>query len=115
MVDHAVVGTRTGRAPSRTAERYDGVPIEREVLEAFGGNDILFHASRYMSRTLSAERYTAPAVVERLMAEGRNGLKDGKGFYDYRDTDVPAYRQDVLRRTLGQLRHAGLFKPPVID
>ena len=81
----------------------------------FGGNDILFHASRYMSRTLSAERYTAPAVVERLMAEGRNGLKDGKGFYDYRDTDVPAYRQNVLQRTLGMLKHAGLFKPPVTD
>lgn len=81
----------------------------------FGGNDILFHASRYLSRTLSAERYTAPAVVERLMAEGRNGLKDGKGFYDYRDTDVPAYRQNVLQRTLGMLKHAGLFKPPVTD
>ncbi len=81
----------------------------------FGGNDILYHASRYLSRTLSAERYAAPAMVERLMAEGRNGLKDGQGFYDYRGTDVPAYRLDVLRRTLGMLQHAGLFKPPVAD
>lgn len=81
----------------------------------FGGNDILHHASRYLSRTLSAERYTAPAVVGRLMAEGHNGLKDAQGFYDYRDTDVPAYRRDVLQRTLGMLKHAGLFKPPVTD
>jgi 3-hydroxybutyryl-CoA dehydrogenase len=79
----------------------------------FGGNDILFHASRYLSRTLSAERYTAPAVVDTMMAEGRNGLKSGQGFYDYRGIDVDAYRLDVLQRTLGMLQHAGLFKPPV--
>jgi 3-hydroxybutyryl-CoA dehydrogenase len=81
----------------------------------FGGNDILYHASRYLSRTLSAERYTAPAIVDRMMAEGRNGLKSGQGFYDYRGIDVDAYRLDVLQRTLGMLRHAGLYKPPVTD
>jgi 3-hydroxybutyryl-CoA dehydrogenase len=81
----------------------------------FGGNDILYHASRYLSRTLSAERYTAPAIVDRMMAEGRNGLKSGKGFYDYRGIDVDAYRLDVLRRSLSMLRHAGLYKPPVTD
>ena len=81
----------------------------------FGGNDILYHASRYLSRTLSAERYTAPAIVDRMMAEGRNGLKSGQGFYDYRGIDVAAYRLDVLQRTLGMLRHAGQFKPPVTE
>jgi 3-hydroxybutyryl-CoA dehydrogenase len=81
----------------------------------FGGNDILYHASRYLSRTLSAERYTAPAIVDTMMAEGRNGLKSGQGFYDYRGIDVAAYRFDVLQRTLGMLRHAGLYKPPVTD
>jgi 3-hydroxybutyryl-CoA dehydrogenase len=78
----------------------------------FGGNDILYHASRYLSRTLSPERYTAPAIVDRLMAEGRNGLRDGAGFFDYRDRDVAAYRKDVLSRTLAMLRHAGLQRPP---
>ena len=81
----------------------------------FGGNDILYHASRYLSRTLSAARYTAPAIVDRMMAEGRNGLKSGQGFYDYRGIDVAAYRLDVLHRTLGMLKHAGLFKAPVTD
>ena len=81
----------------------------------FGGNDILYHASRYLSRTLSAERYTAPRIVDTMMAEGRNGLKSGQGFYDYRDIDVAAYRLDVLQRSLGMLKHAGLFKPPVTD
>jgi 3-hydroxybutyryl-CoA dehydrogenase len=81
----------------------------------FGGNDILYHASRYLSRTLSAERYTAPEIVDAMMLEGRNGLKSGQGFYDYRGIDVDAYRLDVLQRTLGMLRHAGLYKPPVTD
>jgi len=78
----------------------------------FGGNDILYHASRYLSQTLSPERYTAPAIVDRLMHEGKIGLKAGQGFYDYRDRDVAAYRKDVLARTLGMLRHAGLHRPP---
>jgi 3-hydroxybutyryl-CoA dehydrogenase len=78
----------------------------------FGGNDILYYASRYLSERLSRERYTAPAIVDRLMQEGRIGLKAGEGFYDYRDRDVSAYRKDVLARTLGMLRHAGLHRPP---
>lgn len=78
----------------------------------YGGNDILYYASRYLSEHLSRERYAAPAIVDRLMQEGRIGLKSGQGFYDYRKRDLPAYRKDVLARTLGALRHAGLFRPP---
>jgi 3-hydroxybutyryl-CoA dehydrogenase len=79
----------------------------------YGGNDILYHASRYLSRTLDAERYAVPAIVARLMAEGRNGLKDGAGFYDHQGTDPQAYRLDVLRRTLDMLKQAGLYRAPV--
>jgi 3-hydroxybutyryl-CoA dehydrogenase len=78
----------------------------------FGGNDILYYASRYLSQAVSRERYTAPAIVDRLMHEGRIGLRAGEGFYDYRNRDVTAYRKDVLARTLAMLRHAGLHRPP---
>ncbi|MDP9898924.1 3-hydroxybutyryl-CoA dehydrogenase [Variovorax ginsengisoli] len=78
----------------------------------FGGCDILHHASREMSASLSPERYAAPAIVERMVSEGRLGLKTGNGFYDYAGRDVAAYRADVLTRTLGMLRHAGLWQPP---
>ena len=78
----------------------------------YGGNDILFHASRYLSNAISAERYTAPEIVQRHMREGKNGLKDGEGFYDYRDRDLAQYRRDVFSRTLGMLRQAGLLRPP---
>jgi 3-hydroxybutyryl-CoA dehydrogenase len=78
----------------------------------FGGADILHHASREMAGSIDAARYTAPAILGRMMEEGRLGLKSGSGFYDYGGRDVDAYRRDVLARTLGMLRHAGLWRPP---
>jgi 3-hydroxybutyryl-CoA dehydrogenase len=78
----------------------------------YGGNDILYYASRYLAEHISRERYTAPAIVDRLMREGKIGLKSGQGFYDHRKRDLPAYRKDVLSRTLGALKHARLFRPP---
>lgn len=78
----------------------------------FGGCDILHHASREMAGSIDANRYRAPAIVGRMMEEGRLGLKTGSGFYDYEGRDVAAYRLDVLARTLGMLRHAGLWQAP---
>jgi len=69
----------------------------------YGGNDILYYASRYLAETVSRERYTAPENVQRLMREGHLGLKSGQGFYDYRGRDGRAYRKDVLARTLAAL------------
>lgn len=77
-----------------------------------GGCDILHHASREMAASIDAGRYTAPAIVDRMVAEGRLGLKSGSGFHDYAGRDLVAYRRDVLARTLGMLRHAGLWRAP---
>ena len=66
----------------------------------YGGNDILYYASRYLAERVSAERYAPPENVQRFMREGNLGLKTGRGFYDYRGRDVTAYRKDVLARTL---------------
>lgn len=81
----------------------------------FGGCDILHHASREMSASIDPARYRAPAIVDRMVEEGRLGLKSGSGFYDYEGRDVAAYRRDVLSRTLGMLKHAGLWQPPAAD
>jgi 3-hydroxybutyryl-CoA dehydrogenase len=78
----------------------------------FGGADILHHASRELSHSVDPVRYAAPASIDRMMSEQRLGLKTGRGFYDYRERDVAEYRRDVLRRTLGMLRHNGLWRPP---
>ncbi|MBL8323580.1 MAG: 3-hydroxybutyryl-CoA dehydrogenase [Rubrivivax sp.] len=76
----------------------------------FGGIDILHHASREMSGSISAARYAAPPIVGRMVGEGHLGLKTTSGFYDYAGRDIAAYRRDVLQRVLGQLQHAGLWR-----
>jgi len=81
----------------------------------FGGSDILHHASREMAASIDAQRYAAPAIVAQQVAQGRLGLKSGSGFYEHTGRDVAAYRRDVLARTLAQLRHAGLWRPPADD
>jgi 3-hydroxybutyryl-CoA dehydrogenase len=78
----------------------------------YGGNDILYHASRYLAERVSHERFSPPEIVDRNMKEGRNGMKSGEGFFDHKARDGAAYRQDVLARTLGMLRHFGLYRPP---
>ncbi len=77
----------------------------------FGGADILHHASREMAASIDAARYRAPAILDAMMAQGELGLKTGSGFYDYEGRDIPAYHADVLSRTLGMLKHAGLWRP----
>ena len=78
----------------------------------FGGSDILHHASREMSASIDPHRYAAPAIVGQMVEQGRLGVKSGSGFYDYAGRDIEAYRRDVLARTLGMLRHAGLWRAP---
>ena len=80
----------------------------------WGGGDILFHASRYLTGALGDARYAAPEIVERNMAEGRIGLKTGKGFLDYANLDLDAYRRERLAAFVALLRHLGLTRPPVL-
>lgn len=75
----------------------------------WGGGDILYHASRYLSATLDKDRFRAPQNVEDNMKNGRNGLRDGIGFYDFRNIDVPAYRQARLAEFVGILKHLDLL------
>ncbi len=77
----------------------------------YGGVDILHYAANYLARELG-DRYTPPAIIARLMDEGKKGLREGEGFFDWRNTDIAAYRRDVLGRLVGTLRHQGLLRPP---
>lgn len=78
----------------------------------WGGGDILYYASRYLSSALRSDRFAAPEIIQTNMAESRNGLRDGKGFYDYSTKDLQAYRRNRLSEFLRMLRQAGLARPP---
>lgn len=69
-----------------------------------GGNDILYYASRYLAQALDDARYASPGIVARFMDQGQNGLRDGKGFYDWSATNVPQYRRQAAARLVELLR-----------
>ena len=69
----------------------------------WGGGDILYYASRYLTKALDNERYAAPDIVERNMGEGHIGLKTGQGFLDYEGLDVDAYRAERLKAFVAML------------
>jgi len=80
----------------------------------WGGGDILYYASRYLKGALGSDRYAAPEIVERNMAQGRTGLRSGAGFLDYEGLDVEAYRRERLKAFVDLLGHFGLNRPPVL-
>lgn len=78
----------------------------------WGGGDILYYASRYLAQAMGDDRFEAPKVIHANMAQGKNGLRDGKGFYDYSAMDIQAYRRSRLAEFLRSLQQAGLALPP---
>jgi 3-hydroxybutyryl-CoA dehydrogenase len=80
----------------------------------WGGGDILYYASRYLTQALGDPRYAAPEIVERNMRDGHIGLTTGKGFLDYENLDIEAYRADRLKAFIAMLGHLGLTRPPVL-
>lgn len=78
----------------------------------YGGVDILYYASHYLAKALGEPRFEPPAIVERYMREGRRGLREGEGFFDWKALDAKRYRSEVLARQLALLRHLGLAPQP---
>jgi 3-hydroxybutyryl-CoA dehydrogenase len=81
----------------------------------YGGLDILYYASHYLARALDDPRHAPPAIIDRYMAEGRAGLRAGKGFYDWSQVDAAAYRREVMQRQLKLLRLLDLMPAPAVS
>jgi 3-hydroxybutyryl-CoA dehydrogenase len=80
----------------------------------WGGGDILYYASRYLTQALGNERYAAPEIVERNMREGRIGLTTRKGFLEYEALDLESYRRERLKAFVAMLGFLGLTRAPVL-
>lgn len=80
----------------------------------YGGSDILFHADRQLSKSVSRARYRAPEILKQMMERGALGLKTKAGFYRYEGRDLSAYRKDVLARTIAATQSLGTFKKPKV-
>ncbi len=73
----------------------------------WGGCDVLYYASRYLAKELDP-RFKTADIVARHMEEGLDGIRSGKGFYDYAGVDVPAYVKGRLAEFGAVLAHLGL-------
>jgi len=81
----------------------------------WGGGDILYYGSRYLSEAVDKDRYTTPAIVEENLKHRRNGLRDGRGLYEYRNIDVSDYRKSRLSDFVAMLKHLDLAPKPDVE
>src|SRR5215211_2346082 len=58
------------------------------------------------------DRFEAPLVLRRLVAQGRLGKKTGQGFFPYPQPDAGDQRETVLLETRGDVAIAWLNRPP---
>jgi 3-hydroxybutyryl-CoA dehydrogenase len=78
----------------------------------YGGLDILYYASSAMARALEAPRYDPPAIVKRLMDEGKRGAREGQGLYDWRGRDLAAHQRELVGRFVALFAQLELLPPP---
>ena len=74
----------------------------------WGGVDILHYANGYLSKTLG-DRYKNPDIVAEKIAKGHLGMNHGKGFYDFENMDVEAYKREKLSTFIALLKHLDLM------
>ena len=78
----------------------------------WGGVDILYYAGHYLSKALDSPRHAPPEEVTRMMEDGRKGLREGRGYYDFRNMDVEAWQQEKLTRFVTLLGSLGQIPKP---
>jgi len=70
----------------------------------WGGVDILYRASRYMSEALGDERFRPAHLVEQKMTYNELGPKTGRGFFDYAGDRRETLETAKIRALLRQLK-----------
>jgi 3-hydroxybutyryl-CoA dehydrogenase len=70
----------------------------------WGGVDVLYRASRYMSEAVGDARFKPARLVEQKMAYNELGPKTGRGFFDYTGERRHAFEIDKIRALLRQLK-----------
>ncbi|PYO02605.1 MAG: 3-hydroxyacyl-CoA dehydrogenase [Candidatus Rokuibacteriota bacterium] len=82
--------------------RYAGVGIFEFI--DWGGVDILYRASEFMTRATGQERYRTPSLVEQKMQRNELGPKTGRGFFDYSGDTRERFETAKVRQLLRRLK-----------
>lgn len=59
----------------------------------YGGLDTAYYGCHYMAKALNSPRHAPPPELDKLMKEGKRGLRERHGYYDWRNVDVEAYQR----------------------
>lgn len=70
----------------------------------WGGVDVLYRASRYMSEAQGDDRFKPARLVEQKMAYNELGPKTGRGFFDYAGERRHTFETQKIRALLRQLK-----------
>lgn len=68
------------------------------------GLDVYQAIYRYLYEKLKREQFNPPKILERLIEEGRYGLKAQRGFYEYKEGAVEAMKRERDRKLYARLR-----------
>ncbi len=68
------------------------------------GLDIYSAIFEYFHDTFKRDVFTPPKILGKLVAEGRLGLKNGKGFYDYEGGAAERLKKERDRKLFARLR-----------
>jgi 3-hydroxybutyryl-CoA dehydrogenase len=60
-----------------------GHPMGPLKLTDLVGLDVRLGIAEHLSKTLDAKRFEPPALLRKMVAEGRLGKKSGRGFYEW--------------------------------
>jgi len=82
--------------------RYAGVGVFEFI--DWGGVDILYRASEFMTRATGQARYQTPRLVAEKMERNELGPKTGRGFFDYAGETRERFETSKLRLLLRRLR-----------
>jgi 3-hydroxybutyryl-CoA dehydrogenase len=72
----------------------------------WGGVDILYRASQFMTQATGDDRFRTTPLVEEKMARHELGPKTGRGFFDYAGERRETFETAKVRALLRQLKRA---------
>lgn len=78
----------------------------------YGGLDIAFYACHYMAKALNSPRHGPPPELDALMKEGKRGMREGQGYYDWRKVDIEAYKRERFEQFVAIFKHLGTLPKP---
>jgi 3-hydroxybutyryl-CoA dehydrogenase len=68
------------------------------------GLDVYSAIFKYFHDTFQRDVFTPPKILGKLVSEGRYGLKNGKGFYDYEGGAAERLKKERDRKLFARLR-----------